>query len=132
MIDRLYLYKRTIQENAMKFALLGTMTAFFAGALAIAAVAGSDTNTTTEVEEEPEFGILFVAEGVEATYYSCSGCHSERIIAQQGLTRGGWEEILEWMVDEQGMGELDDEDTKDILDYLSAHYNVDRLNFPKD
>ena len=82
-------------------------------------------------EEDNEFGILFNAPGVETTYYACSACHSERIVAQQGLNRTGWEEILIWMVEEQGMFELEDAERNEVLDYLTTHYNVDRPNFPK-
>lgn len=81
--------------------------------------------------DENEFGVLKVAEGAEETFYACSACHSERIVAQQGLTRDGWEEMLEWMVDEQGMSEIDEPELSVILDYLEAHYNEDRPNFPK-
>ena len=83
-----------------------------------------------EAEEEYEFGILFDAPGVEETFYTCTACHSERIVAQQGLTRGGWDEVLEWMADEHGMSEIDEPDRSAILDYLAAHYNEDRPNFP--
>jgi len=82
-------------------------------------------------EEEPEFGVLHPAAGVETTYYTCTGCHSEMIIAQQGLTRDGWDEMLEWMVEEQGMYELDAEDREVVLNYLAAHYGEDRPNFPR-
>ncbi len=82
-------------------------------------------------EESDEFGILLDAPGVETTYYACSACHSERIVAQQGLSRKGWEEMLVWMVEEQGMFELEDAERNEVLDYLTAHYNVDRPNFPK-
>ena len=53
------------------------------------------------------------------------------IIAQQGLTRSGWDEMLVWMVEEQGMYEIEEPDRTVILDYLSTHYNEDRPNFPK-
>ncbi len=117
----------------MKFLLLSTIVAVSIGLSAIAVSAGSQTEVEVEMEEEeePEFGLMFVAPGVETTYFSCVGCHSERIIIQQGLTRDGWAEMLDWMVDEQGMGELDEIDTTEILDYLSAHYNTDRPNFPR-
>ena len=82
-------------------------------------------------DDESEFGILFVAEGVEETFYACSACHSEMIVAQQGLTREGWEELLEWMVEEQGMTELEPDEREKILSYLAEHYNTDRPNFPK-
>ncbi|MEM8791451.1 MAG: aldehyde dehydrogenase [Pseudomonadota bacterium] len=88
-------------------------------------------NAAETEDEEDEYGVLFTAPGVEETFAYCSGCHSERIVAQQGLTRDGWIEILEWMVEEQGMGEIDEPDLTIVLDYLATHYNEDRPNFPK-
>ncbi|MDD9739513.1 MULTISPECIES: c-type cytochrome [Marinovum] len=86
---------------------------------------------TDSAAEEYEFGILFDAPGVEATYYACTACHSEMIVAQQGLTRDEWDEMFEWMVEEQGMSEIEEPDRTEILDYLAAHYNTDRPNFPR-
>lgn len=87
------------------------------------------------VPDEPvdadEYGVLFIAKGVEETHAYCTACHSERIIAQQGLDRAGWEELLEWMADEQGMSEIDEPDLTLVLNYLSEHYNKSRPNFPK-
>ncbi|MGF1659879.1 MAG: aldehyde dehydrogenase [Rubrimonas sp.] len=78
-----------------------------------------------------DYGLLVNEPGAEVTYYSCIQCHSERIIAQQGLTRDRWADLLVWMVEEQGMQPLDEEDREIILDYLSTHYNTDRPNFPR-
>lgn len=64
--------------------------------------------------------------GKEATFYACHGCHSFRLVAQQGLSRKHWDETLDWMVEEQGMPELDGEERTLILDYLEAHYNETR------
>jgi len=107
------------------------------GALALGAalvsavlVTANWTGASADEAEPPEFGILKVAEGVETTYYACVACHSEMIVAQQGLSRVHWDELLVWMVDEQGMDELDESDRNTILDYLAAHYNEDRPNFP--
>lgn len=85
----------------------------------------------TDGDEEYEFGVLFNAPGVEATYYACAACHSEMIVAQQGLSRADWEELFEWMVEEQGMDEIEEPELTEILDYLAAHYNEDRPNFPR-
>jgi cytochrome c len=82
-------------------------------------------------ETASDFGVLVVAEGVEETFDYCTACHSERIVAQQGLTRDGWIEVLEWMVDEQGLAPIDEPDLSRLLDYLAANYGVDRPNFPK-
>lgn len=82
-------------------------------------------------DEEYEFGVLVNAPGVEATYYACAACHSEMIVAQQGLSRVDWEELFEWMVEEQGMDEIEEPELTEILDYLAVHYNKDRPNFPR-
>lgn len=79
---------------------------------------------------ESEFGVLKVAPGVETTWFACTACHSERLVAQQGLTRDRWDKLLHWMVDEQGMSPLPPEDREAVLDYLSEHYNTDRPNYP--
>lgn len=76
------------------------------------------------------YGVLVAKPGVEETYAYCTPCHSERIVAQQGLTREGWDELLDWMVDEQGMAPIASPDRSTVLDYLSAHYGTDRPNFP--
>lgn len=86
---------------------------------------------TSAVADESEFGVLHVAPGVEDTFYGCTACHSEMIIAQQGLSRADWDELLDWMVEEQGMAEFDPEQRVVILDYLAEHYNEDRPNFPR-
>ena len=82
-------------------------------------------------QDESEYGTLFNAPGVEETFIYCAACHSEMIVAQQGKTREDWDELFEWMVEEQGMDEIDEPDRTVILDYLAEHYNVDRPNFPK-
>lgn len=77
-----------------------------------------------------EVGKLHVAPGAQITYDYCTACHSEMIIAQQGQTREGWDEILVWMVDEMGMSEIDAPDRDQILDYLATYYNPDRPYMP--
>ena len=67
--------------------------------------------------------------GKEETFYACHGCHSFRLVSQQGLSRKHWDETLDWMVEEQGMPELEEDERTLILDYLEAHYNeTSRLN----
>ena len=100
---------------------------FFASALPSPA----QSTSVAPASEASEFGFLFVAPGVEETFYTCTACHSERIVVQQGLTRPNWDETLEWMVEEQGMDEIEEPDRTLILDYLATHYNEDRPNFPK-
>lgn len=52
----------------------------------------------------------------------CAGCHSLRLVVQQGMNRERWEETLDWMVEEQEMDSLPADDKNVILDYLSIHY----------
>ncbi len=60
--------------------------------------------------------------GREEVYGLCGACHSLMIVKQQGLSRESWGETLEWMVEEQGMPELDSETEGLVLDYLTIHY----------
>lgn len=81
---------------------------------------------------EPEdYGVMVAAPGASETFDACTSCHSERIVAQQGLTRAQWDELLDWMVDEQEMEPIVGEARSTILDYLGAHYGPDRPNFPR-
>ena len=78
-----------------------------------------------------DLGVLVAEEGAEETYAYCGvACHSERLVAQQGLTREGWEEVLEFMIEEQGMAPIEGPDYDRVLGYLSTHYGPDRPNFP--
>ena len=78
----------------------------------------------------PDLGVLVAGEGAEETHAYCTACHSERIVAQQGLTRADWEELLEQMVEENGMNPIGEPDLGRVLDYLAANYGTDRPNFP--
>ena len=61
--------------------------------------------------------------GREEVFYSCNSCHSLKLVTQQGMSRERWDETLEWMVEEQGMAEIEDAVIRDlILDYLSTHF----------
>jgi len=77
-----------------------------------------------------DVGILHPMPGAQITYDYCTACHSEMIIAQQGQTREGWDDIRVWMVEEMGMSELETEDRDKILDYLAQYYNPDRPHAP--
>jgi len=83
-----------------------------------------------ETEEEDEYGDLVLAGGAEETFYACTACHSEKIVVQQGMSRERWDTLLEWMVEEQGMSEIEPDERQIILDYLATHYNEDRPNYP--
>ncbi len=95
-------------------------------------------NYTAEMEgaveaqqhEESEFGVLIAERSAEETFIYYTACHSERIVAQQGLTRKDWIELLEWMVDEQEMDVIEEPDYTLVVEYLARNYGIDRPNFP--
>ncbi|MCY4285886.1 MAG: cytochrome c family protein [Thiotrichales bacterium] len=91
---------------------------------------GGIVSAASQPERPPVLGVLVAAEGAEETYAYCAVCHSERIVAQQGLTRPDWEELLEQMVEENGMNPIGEPDLGRVLDYLTANYGPDRPNFP--
>lgn len=122
--------------------VVAASAAIFLAAPAMADITSDNSNvghfdaSQASVEEESqeeayEFGTLFDAPGVETTFYTCTACHSEMIIAQQGLSRAHWDEMLEWMVEEQGMSEIAEPDRTEIIDYLATHYGEDRPHFPR-
>jgi len=73
-------------------------------------------------EEEDEFQGLPPGVGQEEVFYACSACHSLKIVQQQRLTKKVWDETLDWMVEEQGMGGLEEEERVIILNYLFANF----------
>ena len=75
------------------------------------------------------YGVLVDEDGAAETYGVCIACHSEQIIAQQGLSRADWDELLDWMVEEQGMADIQGPIRERILDYLAQHYGEDRPNY---
>lgn len=76
-------------------------------------------------EEAEEWGGLPAGEGREVVYGLCSACHSLKLVIQQGLARESWHKTLQWMVEEQGMPELDADTEEQVLDYLAEHYGPD-------
>ncbi|MDA9556659.1 c-type cytochrome [Vibrio sp.] len=72
----------------------------------------------------PGAGVLKEGEGMSLVATTCNACHSLHLVAQQGLSKDSWDETLDWMIDEQGMDELDDKERDVILNYLSTHYGI--------
>ena len=83
------------------------------------------TETVGQAAGTEEWDGLPGGAGREEVYGICGACHSLMIVKQQGLSRDAWEETLDWMVEEQGMPELDEETLALVIDYLAEHYGVD-------
>ena len=75
--------------------------------------------------QQEDFGGLAKGPGREEVFYACDACHSIRMVTQQRLSRERWDQLLDWMVAEQGMAELTADERRVILDYLARHYGPD-------
>ena len=60
--------------------------------------------------------------GFELIDAYCSGCHSLEIVMQQRADEARWRYMLNWMVEEQNMPPLLEEDADIVLDYLVTHF----------
>lgn len=74
---------------------------------------------------EDDYAGLPEGDGRDEVFVICSACHSIKLVVQQGLSRDSWQESLEWMVEEQGMAEMDSETHALVLDYLAKHLGTD-------
>ena len=72
-----------------------------------------------------DFRGLPEGEGRDLVHVVCDGCHSIKLVVQQGLSRDSWAESLDLMVEEQGMVEMDPETYAIVLEYLSQYLGPD-------
>ncbi|MEM6316700.1 MAG: hypothetical protein AAF960_03465 [Bacteroidota bacterium] len=56
----------------------------------------------------------------------CTACHSGKLVAQNRATREGWQQMIRWMQETQGLWELGANEPK-ILDYLAANYGPEEV-----
>jgi len=75
-------------------------------------------------QENNRYQFLPPGEGIELVVKNCTACHSADIILQNYMSRKGWDEQILLMQEEQGMGSLNKEDRKIILDYLSKFQGI--------
>jgi cytochrome c5 len=59
------------------------------------------------------------APGREEVFHACTACHGVAVIGRSRLTREGWDELMDWMTEKQGMAPLEGEDRRVIVDYLA-------------
>lgn len=63
--------------------------------------------------------------GYEEVANNCAACHSLAIVMQQHVTAERWDYLLKWMVDKQGMMEMEPEDEVLVRAYLNKHFSPD-------
>ena len=57
-------------------------------------------------------------QGMKVAENHCLGCHDAGLITGAELTRSQWDQVINDMINDQGMGAPSPEDRKIILDYL--------------
>jgi len=73
-------------------------------------------------QDEQDWEGLPPGPGREEVFYTCQACHSLAIVKQQGLPRYAWDDLLVWMVEEQGMPPLDPPERALVLGYLATYF----------
>lgn len=104
----------------------------FIGTLAISCQKATEWKSHDEsvdqVDFEPEMQIdsvsgLVVDGNFELIRGQCTACHSAKLITQNSASREGWEQMIRWMQETQGLWDLGESEPL-ILDYLSKHYGI--------
>lgn len=108
-----------VQENSKTWPMVPNYLDHF-DALAIASRA---TGTTSSLPVDDYWGLPEDEAGTfDLVGMYCGGCHSLDVVTQQRATRARWASLLAWMVEEQGMVELEPADERAILDYLVTNF----------
>jgi hypothetical protein len=64
---------------------------------------------------------LIYAEGFDIVRGTCTACHSAKLVTQNRATREGWEQMIRWMQETQGLWDLGKNEDA-ILTYLAQNY----------
>ena len=97
---------------------------WLAAVAAAVCLSGTDPGA---VSADDDYGGLPPGEGRDEVFGLCGACHSMKLVAQQGLSRSTWGEVLVLMVEDHEMAELEPEDERLVLNYLEKFYGPDRL-----
>ena len=80
------------------------------------------SNHTSLFDPQDEYWGLPRTEGYELTAAYCTACHSIRIVMQQEQPLEGWEYLLNWMTEKQGMAAPHPDDREVLLNYLVTNF----------
>lgn len=89
--------------------------------VAIHSAATAQLPTAEPMDQATE--ILKIDRGLEVVRAHCSGCHSLALVAQNRMSRKGWQNTIRWMQEKQGLWDLGEAEAV-ILDYLERNYGV--------
>lgn len=92
-----------------------------AGLIGLAAAAfAQQPQTFTPRDEAPEE--FAAGPGRDETFYACTACHNFKLVAQQGMSRQRWDEIIVMMNEKHGMPLPEPKEREVLLNYLEAAY----------
>lgn len=80
------------------------------------------TISTPGFDPNDDYSGLPKSEGYDLVAAYCGACHSLDIVMQQHASAARWSELIDWMVEKQGMAQLGAEDERIIEDYLSTNF----------
>ena len=83
----------------------------------------SASTVATTFDPNDDYWGLPRSEGYETVAAYCSVCHTLQIVMQQRQARDGWDYLLTWMAEKQGMAEPPAETRAEILNYLSREFS---------
>jgi hypothetical protein len=94
--------------------------AFFILLLAVPDQSSAQAKRVRPPQEEPEH----YPEGAnrEETFYSCTACHTFKIVAAQGMSRERWNETIDVMITRHKMPDVQGADRDKLLDYLATAF----------
>lgn len=107
---------RYLKWKIFAIAVTAAVLVFGEGRLSTAQQAAQPPAATEVPEQFPDHP------GRDETFVFCTGCHSFKIVAAQGMTREKWNETLVWMTEKQNMADIQGEPRELILDYLAAAF----------
>ena len=76
-------------------------------------------NFTPRDESPEEFA---AGPGRDETFYTCTACHNFKLVAAQGLSRAGWDDSINLMIQRHNMPAPEPKDREVLLNYLETAY----------
>ena len=92
--------------------------------LAVSATSGISFSFADDKLVDETSGFV-IDDGWKLTNAHCAACHSAKLVTQNRMDRGGWEDIIRLMQAEHGLWDLGADETV-IIDYLTLHYGLSK------
>ncbi|MEP1470530.1 MAG: hypothetical protein ABJK20_15685 [Halieaceae bacterium] len=88
--------------------------------ICVAIVLLASTIAASAAEFDNKTGLV-IAPGFDVVSVQCTVCHSASLVTQSRASRAGWENMIRWMQETQGLWPLGEQEGL-VLDYLAQYY----------